>query len=465
MTTHGRVALCVVLLGLLATLPTACRPAASYEPLVHWVPPFARDRAAVYPAWLRADPRFPRTLFLYGTWACAHPPMADQGFVSSEPCSAWVMRSTDGGTHWQDLRGSLSKATSGYYNLFQSDTDVTIYPLTFAANGKRAYLSVGWAAGDSGWFSTLWSDDGGAAWRVPTISPDVANCGGGTGGLLGPVADPASTTRMYAMYRVYFESPCAFAVSNDGGKTWLADPGRAVAGLYGVLMAPFPFPWTLVADPTHLNTLYANLYDIGAGSGEKISLFDAAPYANGYRGAARSDDAGVTWSLVISPTVSPPLTTLRLGLDPHEHNLLVGYPGGRGVPRDRIYLSADQGRHWHAATCPGDLRGVCPTFTVDNVFGAGASYALVGDGIYRFHGGDAAEACLPLSSRLPFKIADLLDVSGGERAGDPLYVLAMGQRGKMHARLWRSTDGGKSWQELLRGRFPLSPPPPMFFYP
>ena len=130
------------------------------------------------------------------------------------------------------------------------------------------------------------------------------------------------------------------------------------------------------------------------------------------------------------------------------------------VPRDRIYLSNNEGRTWRAATCPGDLHGACPAFTVDNIFGAGASYAFVGDGVYRFHGGGPAEQQLPLSAHLPFRhlpvrVADLLGVSAGIRDGDPIYVLAKGARGALQARLWRSTDGGRSWQELLLGPFPV----------
>ena len=105
------------------------------------------------------------------------------------------------------------------------------------------------------------------------------------------------------------------------------------------------------------------------------------------------------------------------------------------------------------------MRGQCPTFTVDNVFGAGAAYGFVPaspdgrvrSGVYRFHGSGVAVARLALSARLPVRVEDLLDVQAGTRAGDPIYLLSSGVQGTMHGLLWRSADGGRTWRRLLDG--------------
>jgi hypothetical protein len=104
------------------------------------------------------------------------------------------------------------------------------------------------------------------------------------------------------------------------------------------------------------------------------------------------------------------------------------------------------------ATCPGDAGGACPRFTVDEALGVGASYGFVRDGIYPFHGAGSAGARLSLSDRLPFHhTADLIDVAAGTHAGDPVYLLGQGVSGNVHGLLYRSSDGGKSWQRLPAG--------------
>jgi hypothetical protein len=88
---------------------------------------------------------------------------------------------------------------------------------------------------------------------------------------------------------------------------------------------------------------------------------------------------------------------------------------------------------------------------VDNVFGAGAAYAFINNGIYCFHGSGPAEARLRRSAPLPVRVGDLLEVQAGTRPGDPIYLLGKGTRGTMTGLLYRSTDGGKSWHRLLDG--------------
>ena len=174
----------------------------------------------------------------------------------------------------------------------------------------------------------------------------------------------------------------------------------------------------------------------------------------------RSEDAGLTWTRVATPTEILPLHSFSVATDRHEPGLIIATTSDAAVPTDRRYLSADRGRTWRAATCPGDLRGVCPAFTVDNVFGAGASYAFFPSGIYRFQAAGPALDRLAISDQLPAPIGQLIDVQAGSRAGDPVYLLARGQQGHVQGLLYRNTDGGHSWQGLLRD-VSLSPTAPL----
>jgi hypothetical protein len=133
---------------------------------------------------------------------------------------------------------------------------------------------------------------------------------------------------------------------------------------------------------------------------------------------------------------------------PNEGKTLVGQTADRQVPADRRYLSNDEGRPWTVGTCPGDWRGTCPAFTVDNAFGSGASYAFVSSGIYVFHGSGPAERALAIGSRLPVPLADILDVQAGTEYGQPVYILTTQVRGGVTGVIYRTTDQGRTWQRL-----------------
>jgi len=120
-----------------------------------------------------------------------------------------------------------------------------------------------------------------------------------------------------------------------------------------------------------------------------------------------------------------------------------------------VYLSADHGRTWRPAACPGVLRGSCPAAAIDNAFGAGASYAFVGDGLYRFHGAGPATARLPLSARLPVPSRAIAAVTGGPRPGDPVYLTLKGPAGAGAPVFYRTLDAGRTWQRIAVPNPPL----------
>jgi len=65
--------------------------------------------------------------------------------------------------------------------------------------------------------------------------------------------------------------------------------------------------------------------------------------------AVRSEH-GRAWAVVVRPRARPSLRTFSVATDPHEAGVLVGRTQGPSVPPDRVYLSADHGRTWHATT-------------------------------------------------------------------------------------------------------------------
>ena len=188
----------------------------------------------------------------------------------------------------------------------------------------------------------------------------------------------------------------------------------------------------------------------------------------------RSEDGGRTWHRLRLPVSSGPdlgtdtsLTNfpgLPLWIDPHLPGAIVlrAVHVAR-VPPDQRWVSHDRGATWKQPLCPGDLHGTCPTYTLDNVFGAGKVYGFFADGVPAFVGAGPAGPRVALSDQLPCRGADVLDVGGGAHAGDPVYVLCQAplvQRTILSATLpynsdtsrvgtlYRSTDAGASWRKL-----------------
>ena len=186
---------------------------------------------------------------------------------------------------------------------------------------------------------------------------------------------------------------------------------------------------SLVADPTRANTVYANYTDCDYNSTSLV---------------ASSQDGGVNWTML---SVPDGLQTFVVHTDSHEPGLLVGTTEDQGIPADRIYLSRDQGQTWSASTCPGQLHGICPIAVVDNVFGAGQSYAFLQSGIYAFKRSGPARARLAISTRLPVPASRIDDARAGSHLGDPIYLLGNTADGN-HTYLYRSTNSGVTWKAL-----------------
>jgi hypothetical protein len=94
---------------------------------------------------------------------------------------------------------------------------------------------------------------------------------------------------------------------------------------------------------------------------------------------------------------------------------------------------------------------------LQNVFGAGARYAVYADGIYPFHGTGPAGVLPALGSGWPFTLNKVADMQAGLKMGDPIYVLLK------NGAVYRSSDAGHTWILLAAGVLPTvkpaTPPP------
>lgn len=187
---------------------------------------------------------------------------------------------------------------------------------------SKLWPSVEGVSPDSAGSNFFASNDGGALWR--------GDWGGGSsgGGLIRLAVGPTAPGRVYA-------------VSDNPG---IAAPDVVVwfdvAGTWGTGGGGGPVPDTmtttrayrswggLVVDPIRRGTLYANIEDPYVGNGRAVFV-------------TRSGDDGLHWTMVMTPTASPPLRTFRVGIDTHEGTALVGYTDDPTVPADRRYLSPD----------------------------------------------------------------------------------------------------------------------------
>jgi hypothetical protein len=249
--------------------------------------------------------------------------------------------------------------------------------------------------------------------------------------------------------------------SDDAGAHW-----RTTSNLLQIDGEPPGtfFPVDIVADPSAVSVAYLGLaMPVNGAPADVPTVW------------ARSEDAGSTWHFLTPPAgpafrlyptlPNQPYTSLSLYADPHLPMRIVAQLTGKGIPAVRRYVSADHGRTWKAINCPGDLRGECPVYTLDNVFGAGHAYGFYTDGVHAFTGAGPAGPRLALSNRLPCKTSALIDVGGGHTAGAPAYLLCqdpavplatppagehwtLDQNPSLSGILYRSSDGGKSWLRL-----------------
>ena len=404
----------------------------------------SRPAHATVLSWLRVDPLRPRVVCAGGY----------SGLVTAPPpegrpaCGYRAARSVDGGTTWR-LLPSFMGFPLVWDNSYLYETGCqSVPPFVLSPNGADLFYGVQ---------ALAHSADGGQHWAEPLkplLPPNVYKWQEGALSISG--LDPR---RAYADVRVLVPGGAnTVGRSDDSGGHWhgiatsrtLVD-GRAMISL-GFVAATLP-------DPLARDVVYLGL---GYDDPTLPILW------------VRSADGGRTWHRLQLPVSNGPdpgpnvnyadYPALPLSIDPHLPGAIVlRAVHVAGVPTDRRWTSLDHGPTWKQTVCPGDLRGTCPTYTLDNVFGAGKAYGIYADGVHAFAGAGPTAPRLALSDRLPCRGADLLDAGGGSHMGDPAYLLCQaskGQRTKLSAMLpvhsdtsrvgtlYRSADAGASWRKL-----------------
>jgi len=432
---------CALLIALLLLIvPASPRVAASTS---------ARARVL---SWVRADPLRPRVLYAGGYGAL----LPDPTYDGRTGCGQRAVRSADGGATWRPL-----PAFAG----FPIDSGVQLYgcaplaPFLLSPDGMDLFVTEVGNGSSVRQQGLLHSADAGLHWTDP-FQPLVP-AGAITWDERAPSFSPVDPRRAYADVR-QGEPGLEDVVgrSDDGGSHWRA-VATALTPVDATDLNSVGSVDETLPDPVARDTVYLGVGDP-----------DPTPPIRW----VRSDDGGRTWHrlrLPASPGPDPgPEANVRftdypglpLSVDPHLPGAIVlRGVNVAGIPADRRWVSRDRGTTWKQTVCPGDLGGTCPTYSLDNVFGAGRAYGFYADGVHAFTGAGLAGPRLALSDRLPCRGADLLDAGGGGRAGDPAYLLCQASKGQRTilsatlpatsdtsrvGTLYRSTDGGASWRKL-----------------
>lgn len=305
---------------------------------------------------LVGDRLHPNILYIGGS--AASPDFYNAGFYG-------YWRSTDSGTTWSDLGHALGLGQT--FTGHENSTDPTSDPIygqttisTFHIAPDDSYLLA--AAyhqpntPGTAYTELIRSADGGLSWTE--LNGDQGQYGYGQ---YHPVISPVSSQRAY---RINSEGDFSgystnLETSSDGGRSWSAtgDTSTRVDPL-----APLD---NIVADTARATTVYA-------GYRSTFSDYDLQ--------WLRSDDAGTTWSAVITPTDSPALANFTLATDSHLPGLLVARTVTKGIPADPPIAHAPTGQFANFWRAHGGLAvfgaPITPEFDSENGDGTRHTYTM-----------------------------------------------------------------------------------------
>ncbi|MCZ7568566.1 MAG: endo alpha-1,4 polygalactosaminidase [Ardenticatenaceae bacterium] len=327
---------------------------------------------------------------------------------------AGVYKSTDGGSHWQPANGGLPLAgplTAGYGDPWVSSVAVD------RTEPDTAYLTLVTYDFPSVWKTT----DGGATWVAKgDVTYDAAN-DPTRDWATGPTANWQVTLDRANPNRLFFADYWSIQRSDDGGEHWV----DTIAGAQNTCVTD------LVVDTDHPagqpDTLYATHMDAGL---------------------LKSTDRGTSWTAVL-PNAQ---TGYDEGLAGHYWNVAIARIGGVKY----YYATSDP---WSQSTGQvlrsQDGINWAQVFTNPRPAGTWMEGAMMGLAV---DPGRPSILYVTQDGGQVWKSADS-GTTWAPTTGQPggssfTYALAVDATGRVFAGtlldgLWRSTDGGASWQRVL----------------
>ena len=399
--------------------------------------------------WQPADRGLASTYF----WALAFDPTASLTVYAAT--GRGVLKSTDGGVHWQRVSRDEVSAVA-----VDPRDPQTVY-----------------AGTDGGLIKSL---DGGISWRVVNTAMGSHGRDRGIGQVSSLAVDPLDSQTVYATARCL-----GVFRSSDGGRSWrsanavrnpqcqdtaLALATRAPKTIYSVYGWRGVFKssdggghWrtantglslatvsSLAVDPNRPQTVYAsagqlglfkssdggaNWRPVGRGLVNAVALDPRDPRivlaAEAHNRVLRSTDAGRTWRPTGAGVAVTPLTLAISGDNAYAATFSRG-----------IYVSNDGGRSWHELARPlnsyGGALAIAPDDPAVVYASAGASDAR---GLYKST--DAGRSWQRVTD--PPEDADISALTLDPEHATTLYV-GTGDKG-----VFKSTDGGADWQPARSG--------------
>jgi photosystem II stability/assembly factor-like uncharacterized protein len=271
---------------------------------------------------------------------------------------------------------------------------------------------------DSGIFK---SADDGKTWHDTNLNADAT----------GLVFDPVTPDTLYAATKEK-----GVFKSTDGGGSWRAiNQGLSNLHIYG----DDGERGVLIVDPSDHATIYAGAY---AGSYDYVDIEG---------GLFKSTNAGQSWEAISGGTNRPNVMVIDLA------NTNIWYVGGY----ERILKSMDAGSNWTVTSF--EVTGIATALTM-NVKAIYAGTDM--EGIFKSNNG--GQTWQSVSYGLPNEQITIQDGTGGEKQKiiySPIAVLTLdpvhpntlyaGIGGWHHGGgLYRSTNGGETWQDVAEAGFP-----------
>lgn len=360
-----------------------------------------------------------------------HP--ADKSLMFVTDNYAGVIRSADAGRTWRASNTGITVRggpTGDAYSIFS----LTIDPIS---------PQIVWAGtnGDNRAFGVFKSVDGGLTWAVKNAG--ITDAGHGVV-LRGFTVDPRSSSVVYAMAelptaawgREFNRTQGRIYRTTDGGDSWTAIWSGDSLARY------------LVVDPEHPATLYAStgIFDREAANSDCARGVAGA----GGVGVLKSTDGGGTWV-----TANAGLTDLYVGalrMHPTDPRVLFAATGNNacsgqyeGAVVSGLFRTTDGAASWQKVIAGDIVTTVAFAPSNPQVVYAGSARAFWrsadGGGTWARHSKPSGEEWGPPGVRAGVPI----DVTVDPDDPDLLYANNYG------GGVFRSTDGGASWEEWSRG--------------